>query len=90
MKSYLFMLAQTGEGTPTGVWQPAITFLEVLAVSASTLGILIGAAMILMNPVDDEKRVSGLQTICGSLMGLAIALLAVPLFNLFDGWMFGG
>lgn len=88
MKGYLFMLAQAGEGTPTGVWEPAINFLEVLVASASTLGIIVGALMILMNPVDDEKRVTGWQTICGSAMGLAIALLAVPLFEVFDGWMF--
>lgn len=90
MKGYVFILAQAGEGTPTDVWEPAITFLEVLVGGASTLGIIVGALMILMNPVDDEKRVTGWQTICGSVMGLAIALLAVPLFNAFDGWMFGG
>ena len=89
MKSYLFMLAQmdTTSGQEAGIWEPVVTFLEVLVASASTLGILLGAAIILMNPADDEKRVTGVQTICGSLMGLAIALLAVPLFNLIDGWM---
>lgn len=82
------MLAQTGEGDPAGVWDPVITFLEVLVISASTLGILMGAMLIIMNPLDDEKRVTGMQTIGGSAMGLAIALLAVPIFNLFDGWFF--
>ena len=81
------MLAQLESGGPAGVWDPAITFLEILVGAASTLGILLGAVMIMMNPADDEKRVTGVQTICGSAMGLAIALLAVPLFNLFDTWM---
>lgn len=91
MKTYLLMmLAQmdTTSGQEAGMWEPIVTFLEVLVMSASTLGILFGAAIILMNPTDDEKRVTGVQTICGSLLGLAIALLAVPLFTLFDGWMF--
>ncbi|WP_047865426.1 hypothetical protein [Rubrobacter aplysinae] len=87
MKSYLLMLAQIESGGPAGVWDPAITFLEILVGAASTLGILLGALVIMMNPADDEKRVTGVQTICGSAMGLAIALLAVPLFNLFDAWM---
>lgn len=77
-------------GMSAGVWGPVVTFLEILVASASTLGILLGALLIMMNPADDEKRVTGIQTICGSGMGLAIALLAVPLFNLIDGWMTGG
>lgn len=92
MKSYLFMLAQmdTTSGQEAGIWEPVVTFLEVLVASASTLGILLGAAIILINPTDDEKRVIGWQTIGGSVMGLAIALMAVPLYELIDGWMTGG
>lgn len=92
MRSYLFVLAQMDitSGQEAGIWEPAVTFMEVLVGGASTLGILIGAAIILMNPADDEKRVTGWQTIGGSVMGLAIALLAVPLYELINGWMNGG
>lgn len=90
MKTYLFMmLAQmdTTSGQEAGIWEPVVTFLEVLVASASTLGIVVGTLMIMMNPTDDEKRVIGWQTVAGSATGLAMAMLAVPLFHLVDGWM---
>lgn len=92
MKGHLFgllALAQAGSGSPAGMWEPAITWLEVLVGAACTLGILLGALTIMMNPVDDEKRTTGVQTICGSALGLAITLLAWPLFSLFDAWIVG-
>lgn len=72
---------------PGVVWDPIITFLQVILASAGTLGIVFGAAMIAGFAHDEGKRALGWEIIGGSTMGLAIGLLALPLYNLFDGWM---
>lgn len=86
MKGYGLMFAQSAADS-AGMWGPVVGFLEGLLIAAATLGIIVGALMIAASPTDEEKRVTGITTIGGSAMGLAIGLLAVPLYNLIDGWM---
>jgi multidrug efflux pump subunit AcrB len=87
MINVLASLTLAQVGSAGGVWGPVITFLQALLMSAGTLGIVLGAAMIAGFAHDEGKRALGWEIIGGSAMGLAIGLLAVPLYNLFDGWM---
>ncbi len=70
-----------------GVWAPIIKFLEALLMSCGTLGVIVGAAMISVFSYDDGKRALGWQIIGAAVMGLAIGLLATPLYRVIDGWM---
>lgn len=72
-----------------GMWQPIITWMQIIVGAAATLTIIAGAALIASMPYDEELRATGWEMIIGASMGLIIALLAVPAYNLFEEWIPG-
>lgn len=69
-----------------GVWDPLINWLEIIVATAAVLAIIGGGLMIAIAPYDEEKRELGIEIIASAIVGLGIALLAVPIYNLIDGW----
>lgn len=70
-----------------GVWQPIINWMQVIVGTAATLTIIAGGAIWASAPYDDEKVAIGKEMIGAAVVGLLIALLAVPAYSLIDGWM---
>lgn len=79
------MLAQAEQSA--GMWAPIVGFLQAFLLSAGILGVLLGATMIVAFGHDEEKQELGRNMIGGASMGLAIGLLALPIYNLVEGWL---
>lgn len=70
-----------------GVWQPIINWMQVIVGAAATLTIVAGGAIWASAPHDEEKVAIGKEMIGAAVVGLLIALLAVPAYKIIDGWL---